>query len=58
MTTKEHPAHDVCNDYEIVNIENMANLDVVAGERFTLCAFSLKLKEETGSPIRLVAIVE
>ena len=58
MRTKEYPAHDVCADHRMLNMENMANIDRVAGERFTLCAFPLKLKGGTGSPIRPVAILE
>lgn len=58
LETKQYPAHDVCNEYEMLNMENMANLDAVAAERFTPCAFPLKLRDGTGSPIRPVAIVE
>lgn len=57
-STAEFPAHDVCAEREMINIENMANLDTVVGERFTLCAFPLKLRDGTGSPIRPVAILE
>ena len=58
METKEYPAHDVCAEYEVLNTENMANLDAVAGRRFTLAAFPLKIDGGTGSPIRPVAILE
>lgn len=56
--TKEFPAHDVCADRDMINMENMANLDAVAGRRFTIAAFPLKLRDGTGSPIRPVAILE
>lgn len=56
--TAEFPAHDVCAEREMINIENMANLDEVVGKRFTLCAFPLKLRDGTGSPIRPVGIIE
>lgn len=56
--TAEFPAHDVCAEYEMINIENMANIDTVVGKRFTLSAFPLKLRDGTGSPIRPVAILE
>jgi len=56
--TAEFPAHDVCAEMEMINIENMANLDAIVGKRFTLCAFPLKLRDGTGSPIRPVAILE
>jgi kynurenine formamidase len=55
---KEYPAHDMCAEYEVLNMENMANLDAVAGTRYTLSAFPIKLKDGTGAPIRPVAIVE
>jgi len=58
MDTKRYPAHDICNKHEILNMENMANLDAVAGKRYTLCAFPLKLRNGTGSPIRPVAILD
>lgn len=41
----------------MLNIENMANLDGVAGRRFNLFAFPLKLRDGTGSPLRPVAIL-
>jgi kynurenine formamidase len=55
---KDHPAHDVCAEYEMINTENMANLDRVAGQRFTFCSFPLKLRDGTGSPVRPVAILD
>ena len=55
---KDHPAHDVCAEYEMLNTENMANLDRVAGRRYTFCCFPLKLREGTGSPVRPVAILD
>lgn len=58
MKTKKYPAHDICAEYEILNMENMDNLDAVAARRFTLAAFPLKIDGGTGSPIRPVAIIE
>lgn len=58
LETAEYPAHDMCAEYEMINMENLANLDRVAGLRYTLCAFPLKLRDGTGSPIRPVAILE
>lgn len=56
--TKDYPAHDMGFERSIINMENMANLDAVAGMRYTLCALPLKIRDGTGSPIRPVAIVE
>lgn len=58
LETAEYPAHDMCAEYRMINMENLANLDRVAGLRYTLCAFPLKLRDGTGSPIRPVAILE
>lgn len=58
IETKAYVAHDACSRYEMINMEHMANLDAVAGIRFTLCAFPLKITGGTGSPIRPVAIIE
>ncbi|MGM0590133.1 MAG: cyclase family protein [Halobacteriota archaeon] len=58
METKKYPAHDMCAEYKVLNMENMANLGAVAGMRYTMCAFPLKLRDGTGSPIRPVAIVD
>lgn len=58
VETKKYPAHDVCDEHRLLNMENMANLDRVAGERVTLCAFPLRIRDGTGSPIRPVAVVD
>lgn len=57
LTTKEYPAHDICAEYEMMNVENMANLNAVGDRRFMLCAFPLKLRGGMGSPLRPVAIL-
>jgi kynurenine formamidase len=54
----DFPIHALCSREEIVIYENMANLHEVVGERFTLSAFPLKIKQGTGSPIRPVAILD
>lgn len=58
MATGEYPAHDACAEYEMLNTEHMNNLDRVAGKRFTLCVFPLKIRDGTGSPVRPVAILD
>lgn len=57
MDTKEYAAHNVCLERDVLNMENMANLNRVAGTRYTLCAFPLKIRDGTASPIRPVAIL-
>lgn len=58
LDSGEFPAHDMCAENDVLNMEHMANLGTVAGSRYTLAAFPLKIRGGTGSPIRPVAIVE
>ena len=46
------------SEKEIVNIENLTNLDKVAGECFDFVCLPLLVKESDGAPCRAVAIVE
>lgn len=52
------PVHALASREELVIYENMANLHEVAGQRFTLSAFPLKIRDGTGSPVRPVAILD
>ena len=53
--TQMHPLHP---RVEVYPFESHANsLAAVAGKRFTLFAFPLKIVPGTGSPVRLVAAV-
>lgn len=54
----DFPVHALASREELVIYENMANLHEVVGHRFTLCAFPLKIRDGTGSPVRPVAILE
>ncbi len=51
------PVHQVCRKFGVTHIENIGPLGAVAGKRFTLFAFPLKIVPGTGSPVRLVAAV-
>ncbi len=51
------PVHQVCREAGVTHIENIGGLQPVAGKRFTLFGFPLKIVPGTGSPIRLVAAV-
>lgn len=51
------PVHMVARELGVTHIENIGPLAAVAGKRFTLFAFPLKIIPGTGSPIRLVAAV-
>ena len=51
------PVHQVCRELGVTHLENVGPLAAVAGKRFTLFAFPLKIVPGTGSPVRLVAAV-
>ena len=53
---KVQPAHIVCREREILNIENLANVDLIPRHDFWFVGLPLKLDNATGSPIRAVAI--
>lgn len=55
---KTYPAHRVCRDRELLNTENLANLDQVAGKRFQFIGLPLKVRDGSGSPIRAIAVIE
>jgi kynurenine formamidase len=51
------PVHQVCRELGATHFENIGPLAAVAGKRFTLFAFPLRIVDGTGSPVRLVAAV-
>jgi len=53
----EQPAHIVCRERQMLNIENLANVDMIPKHEFWYCGLPLKLKNASGSPFRGVAIV-
>jgi kynurenine formamidase len=57
MDTRYYPGHIVCAEKHILNTENLANLEKVAGKRFIFSGLPLKIRGGTGSPIRAVAII-
>jgi len=52
------PSHQVVLSNNMVIIENLANLDQVGNDVFTVCLLPLKWKNADGSPIRAIAILE
>ena len=55
--TTGYPAHQVCREMQKLNIENLGNLEPVAGKRFRFIGFPLKIRNGSGSPIRAVAVL-
>jgi kynurenine formamidase len=56
--SRTYPCHMMCRRHHKTHYENLANLDQVAGRRFTFYGFPLKLRGGHGGPTRAVAIVE
>ncbi|MGE3065111.1 MAG: cyclase family protein [Hyphomicrobiaceae bacterium] len=52
------PAHRTCRDRGVLNTENLAHLDEVAGRRFLYIGLPLRLVGGTGCPIRAVAMFD
>ncbi len=54
---KTMPCHTVCAERHVTHMENLCNLDKLAGQRFTFIGLPLRIRKGTGSPIRAVAIL-
>lgn len=54
---KEQPAHIVCREREILNIENLAHVDMIPAHEFWFIGLPLKIKGASGSPFRGMALV-
>lgn len=53
-----YPCHMMCRREHITHYENLANLDQLAGKRFTFAGFPLKLRGGHGGPTRAVAVLD
>jgi len=53
-----YPVHRVTRRTEIPHMENLYNLHLLAGRRFTFYGFPLKIRGGSGSPIRAVAMMD
>jgi len=54
---REQPAHIVCREREVLNIENLANVNLIPSHEFWFIGLPLKLRGGTGSPFRGMALV-
>ncbi len=52
------PAHIVCREREILNMENLGRVDLIPKHEFFFVGLPLRFQNGTGSPIRAVAISE
>ena len=57
-TSRTYPCHMMCRRHSITHYENLANLDQVAGQRFTFIGLPLKLRGGHGGPTRAIAVLE
>jgi kynurenine formamidase len=57
-TVMAQPAHMVCREREILNIENLGRVDLIPKHNFFFIGLPLKIKRGSGSPIRAVAVSE
>lgn len=55
---KMYLCHTVCAERGVTHIEYLCNLDRIIGKRFTFIGLPLKIRNDTGSPIRAVAIID
>ena len=53
-----YPVHMVTRRTGIPHMENLCNLHLIAGKRFTFFGLPLKIRGGTGSPIRAVAMLD
>ena len=56
--SRTYPCHMMCRKHGITHYENLANLDAVVEKRFTFIGFPLRIRGGTGSPVRVVAVLQ
>ncbi len=56
--TTEFTIHKILLNRGMVIIENLTNLKSLAGKKFTLYCFPLKIEAADGSPVRAVAVLD
>lgn len=57
-SSRIYPIHMMGRQHHITHYENLANLDQIAGKRFTFVGFPLRLRGAHGGPTRAVAIID
>jgi Predicted metal-dependent hydrolase len=55
--SRTYPCHMMCRAYGITHYENLTNLHLLIGRRFTFVGFPLKIRGGHGGPTRAVAIL-
>ena len=55
---KTYPCHKTCMERQVTHVENLCNLELLVGKRFTFIALPLKIRKGTGSPVRAAAVLD
>jgi len=55
---RDFAVHLLCKQLGMIHMEGLANLEEVAGRRFTFIGFPLEIRDGSGSPIRAVACID
>ncbi|WP_297466430.1 cyclase family protein [Thermococcus sp.] len=58
MSIGDETVHTILLSADVPIFENLINLDVLTGKKFTFVGFPLKIEGGSGSPVRVVAILE
>ncbi len=58
MSIGDETVHTILLSADVPIFENLINLDVLTGKKFTFVGFPLKIEGGSGSPVRAVAILE
>ena len=58
VDTSGYPVHHALMTREILIVENLANLDLIAEKRFYFCSFPLKISGADGAPVRALAFTD
>lgn len=53
---KKYPAHKILSENDILIVENLCNLEKITLKNFQIVVMPIKLKNSSGSPVRVVAI--
>ena len=56
--SRTYPGNMICRKYGITHYENLAKLDQVAGKRFAVSGFPLRIHLGKGPPVRAEAVLE
>lgn len=56
--SRTYPVHMMCRRSGLTHYENLANLHLLVGRRFTFVGLPLRIRGGTGSPVRAIAVLD